>query len=183
MLSKQDYLIKFEKSLDHTKKEVATLRTGRATMSLLDEVRVEAYGSPMKIHEVGTISVPDASLLVVSPWDKSLLKEIEKGILAANINLSPVVDGENVKVPVPPLTQERRQELIKILHQKSESGRVMIRSARGDVKNDIEAEKGGPGVSEDDIKHAVDELEEVTKDFIKQIDDLAADKEKELLTI
>lgn len=183
MLTNPDYLPKFEKSLDFTKKEIATLRTGRASIKLLDEVRVEAYGSPMKVHEVGTISIPDANLLVVSPWDKSLLKEIEKGILAANINLSPVIDGENVKVPVPQLTKERRQEMVKILQQKAESGRVMIRSVRGDIKNELDSEKGKPGISEDDVKRSVEELEEITKDYIKKIDELASEKEKELLTI
>lgn len=115
MINKSDYQDQFDKVLDHVRHEMAGLRTGRATVQMLDDVVVEAYGSTMKINEVASLSAPDASLLVVSPWDKSLIADIEKGIQVANLNLNPVVDGEVIKVPVPPLTQERRQEMVKML--------------------------------------------------------------------
>lgn len=183
MIQKNDYLDQFKKALNHTEKEVATLRTGRASVQMLDDVVVEAYGSMMKLNEVGSVSAPDPTLLVISPWDKSLVADIEKGILAANLNLSPIVDGETVKVPVPPLTQERRQEMVKILHQKAESGRVMIRSVRSDVKQMIEDQEGEAGISEDDIKLSLKELDEVSKEYIGKIDQLAKDKEQELLSL
>lgn len=183
MIQKNDYLDQFTKTLNHTEKEVATLRTGRASAQMLDDVVVEAYGSAMKIHEVGSINTPDPTLIVVTPWDKNLVADIEKGILAANLNLRPVVDGDAVKVPVPPLTQERRQEMVKILHQKVESGRVMVRSVRTDVKQMIEDQKGEAGISEDDIKISLKELDEVSKEYIGKIDQLAKDKEAELLSL
>ncbi len=183
MIQKQDYLDQFKKALLHTEKEVATLRTGRAAVQMLDDVRVEAYGSMMRLNEVASVSAPDPTLLVIAPWDKGVVAAIEKGVLAANLNLSPVVDGDKVKVPVPPLTQERRQEMVKILHQKVESGRVMIRSVRSDVKDMIEDQEGEAGVSEDDIKLGLKELDEVSKEYIEKIDQLAKDKEKELLSL
>jgi len=183
MIQKKDYLDQFQKALVHTEKEVATLRTGRASVQMLDDVRVEAYGSMMRLNEVASVSAPDPTLLVISPWDKGVVGAIEKGVLVANLNLSPVVDGDKVKVPVPPLTQERRQELVKILHQKAESGKVMIRSVRSEVRDMIEDQKGEAGISEDDIKFGLKELDDVSKEFIDKIDQLVKDKEKELLSL
>jgi ribosome recycling factor len=183
MISKSDYLNQFEKAFTHTQQEVANLRTGRASVQMLDDVMVEAYGSRMHLNEVSSIAAPDPSLLVVSPWDKSLVSAVEKAILAANINLNPVVDGEVVKVPVPALTQERRQEMIKILHQKAESGRIMIRSARSDIRREIEDQEGEAGVSEDDVKAGFEELETTTKQYMEKIDELVKHKEAELTTL
>ncbi|MBT4124209.1 MAG: ribosome recycling factor [Candidatus Pacebacteria bacterium] len=183
MIQKNDYVQQFTKSLKHTEGEVATLRTGRATVQMLDDVTVEAYGSVMNLNEVGSVTAPDPTLLVISPWDKGLVGAVEKGVIAANLNLNPIVDGETVKVPVPPLTQERRQEMVKILHQKSESGRVMIRSVRSDVKQTIDSQKGEAGISEDDIELSLKELENLTKEYIEKIDLLVKDKEKELLSL
>jgi ribosome recycling factor len=183
MITRSAYQSQFEKALTHTQQEVASLRTGRASVTMLDDVLVDAYGTKMHLNEVGSLSAPDPSLLTVSPWDKSLVGAIEKAIQMANLNLNPVVDAETVKVPVPPLTQERREEMTKILHQKAESGRVMMRSVRGDVKQQIEAQKGEAGVSEDDLKLALTELENTTKEYIEKIDLLVKNKEAELMAI
>ena len=183
MLSKSDYLPQFEKALAHTQHEVSSLRTGRASVQMLDEVMVEAYGSKLHVNEVASISAPDASLLVVSPWDKSLIAAVEKGIQSANLNLNAVVDGEVIKVPVPALTQERREEMIKVLHQKAESGRVMMRSTRSDVRHQIEDQKGEAGISEDDIQAELKELDEVSAASIVKIDELVKHKETELKTL
>lgn len=183
MIQKSDYLDQFQKAISHTEKEVSILRTGRASVQMLDDVRVEAYGSMMKLNEVASVNAPDPTLLVISPWDKGVVAAIEKGVLAANLNLNPIVDGDKVKVPVPPLTQERRQEMVKILHQKAESGRVMIRSVRGDVKDMIEDQEGEAGISEDDIKLSLKELDEVSKEYIEKIDQLVKGKEQELLSL
>lgn len=183
MIQKKDYLAQFSKAITHIEKEIAILRTGRASVQMLDDVNVEAYGSMMKLNEVASLSAPDSSLLVIAPWDKSLVGPIEKGVLAANLNLSPIVDGDKVKVPVPPLTLERRQEMVKILHQKAESGRVMVRSVRADVKSMIDDEKGEAGISEDQIALSLKELEDVTKEYMEKIDMVVKDKEKELLSL
>jgi len=183
MIAKSDYVPQFQQVFAHTQLELGTLRTGRASVQLLDGVLVEAYGTKLHLNEVATVSAPDATFLVVSPWDKSLVSAVEKAIQLANLNLSPVVDGEVVKVPVPSLTQERREEMIKVLHQKAESGRVMMRSTRSDVRRQIEDQKGEAGVSEDDIQAAFEELDRVSAEWIGKIDELVAHKEAELKTL
>lgn len=177
------YRKKFQQTIDHVSKDVSSLRTGKASIQMLDDVLVEAYGSKMKINEVGNVSILDANMLVVTPWDKGLLKDIEKAITVAQLNLNPIVDGEIVRVPVPSLTQERRQEMVKLLSQKTESGKVMLRTVRVDIKKDIESQKGESGISEDDIKNQIEELEKITKEFIAKIDEMAGQKEADLMSI
>jgi ribosome recycling factor len=172
-----------QKALDHLTQELSTLRTGRASTQLLDPVVVLAYGTQMKLNEVANLSTPDPHLLMVAPWDKSLLADIEKAIISSGLNLSPVVDGAVIRIPIPPLTQERRQEMVKLLHQKIESGRVMIRSIRTETKKDIEKREDTPGVSEDMIKADVDTLEKKTKELMDKLDQMAEAKEAELLKV
>jgi ribosome recycling factor len=132
---------------------------------------------------VGNITVPDPTLIVITPWDKGIIPSIEKAIQQANLNLSPVVDGNVVRVPVPPLTQERREELVKLLHQKSESGRVQLRNLRTELKKQIEAQKNQAGVSEDEVEQHLKELDELNKEFMEQIDQLTKQKEQELMSL
>jgi len=172
-----------EKTLGVIREDIGALRTGGASPQLLDSVRVEAYGAQMKVTELAAISVQDPTMMVVSPWDKSVLAAIEKGIQSAGINLNPVVDGEIIRIAVPPLTQEGREKLVKTLHQKIEDGKVMLRTLRADVKRDIEAQKGTAGVSEDDIKADLARLEEKMKELIAQVDNLEKTKESELLKV
>jgi len=179
----QDYRHRFAKAISYLQEEFASLRTGRASVQLLDSVRVEAYGSSMSLMEVANVSTPDSQLIVVKPWDKSLLGAIEKGIQLAQLNLNPIVDRELVRIPVPPLTAERRQEMVKTLHQKAEEGRVMLRQIRADVRKDIEKQEGSVGISEDDIEAEFKELDNLVKEFMLKVDELVASKEKELLSI
>lgn len=174
---------KLDKAFAHIKQEYGGLRTGRASQQLLDPVSVEAYGARMKITELASVSVPDHSLIVIQPWDKGLLDAIVKGIEAAGLNLHPVVDGQIVRISVPALTAERRQEMVKLLHQKAEQGRVLLRNIRAEEKQQIEKTADTDGVSEDDIKLALEDLEKTFKDASNQLDNLTADKEKELTTI
>lgn len=174
---------KISKSYEHVLQDVRSLRTGRASVQLLDPVRVEAYGTQMSLVEVASVTAPDATLLVVSPWDKSLITSIEKAIASAGLNLNPVVDGQIIRIAVPALTQERRQEMVKLLHQKIESGRVTVRTIRTETKQEIEEQKGGVGVSEDDIKLELDELDKEVKRALTKLDELQAQKEKELLHV
>ena len=171
------------KALDYVKNDINTLRTGKANIALLDPIAVEVYGSKMKINELANVSVPDANMLIISPWDKTILADIEAAIQKSGLNFNPVVDGDRIRIVVPALTQERREEMVKILHQKIESGRVMFRAARTDVKKTIENQKGETGVSEDDIEFELDEMEKVVKEYMTKLDDIAVAKEKELMTI
>lgn len=183
LINLSEHRHRFTKAIEHFKKELNSLRTGRASVQLLDSVKVEAYGSHMSLTEVANISVPDSQLIVIKPWDKSLLPAIEKAIQSAQLNLNPIVDKELIRVPVPALTTERRQEMVKILHQRAEEGRVMLRQIRADIRKDIEKQEGEAGISEDDLKMRFTELEELVKEHMNEIEELVAAKEKDLLSI
>lgn len=182
-ITSSDYQARFDTVTEHYAQDLSLIRTGRASAQMLDSVSVEAYGGRMRVAEVASVTVPDPTLIVISPWDKSLLSAIEKGIQVAGLNLNPIVDGQVIRLPVPSLTTERRQELVKLLQQKAESARVMVRTVRTEVKKEIEKQKGEPGVSEDHIEAELKELEDITKAMIEQVDAMTARKEKELMTI
>jgi ribosome recycling factor len=175
--------LKAQKALDHVQEDIGTLRTGRASVQLLDSVVVPVYGSGMKVSEVAQISAPEPTLLVVKPWDQSIKEQIEKAIASAGLNLNPVVDGDIIRIMVPPLTEERRKEMIKLLHQKIETGRVMLRSIRTDIKGEVEDQKGTANVSEDDIHREVEQLNKLIQEYMDKLDSMATQKEKELLTV
>jgi ribosome recycling factor len=172
-----------EKILLRLKEELAVLRTGGANPQLLDSVKVEAYGTMMRVTELAVISVRDPTLLVVTPWDAGVIGAIEKAIQQANLNLNPVVEGKIIRISVPALTNEGRENLVKILRQKIEEGKVMLRNLRGEIKKEIEAQKGKTGISEDEIENNLVKLEEKVKEVVKQIEDLAKEKESKLLKV
>lgn len=178
-----DFEEKVSKAVEHVRREVGMLRTGRASADILDSVTVEAYGQRMKLAEVASISVPDASLIRISPWDKSLIGAIEKAIAGSELHLNPVVDGDIVRIAIAPLTEEKRKEMVKELHKKVEQGKAMLRDIRTKTKQEIESQKGHDGISEDDIDAELDELEDRQKKATDQLDVLAAAKEKDLLTL
>lgn len=182
-INKTSYLEKFEKTLDHAQNDFSTLRTGRASAQLLDGVFIEAYGTRMALHEVASISTPDTQLLVIKPWDKNLLAEIEKGVQLAQLNLNPIIDGDIIRIAVPTLTQERRLEMVKSLHQKEEEAKVILRSVRSEVRKEIEKQEGTAGISEDDVKAEVEELDNTVKEYTVKLEDLVKQKEQELLNI
>lgn len=171
------------KAIDHLKRDLGTLRTGKATTQMLDPIKVEVYGSEMKITELANASAPDPNLLVIKPWDTSILDKIEKAIASSGLNLNPVVDGDIIRIAIPPLTEERRKEMVKLLYQKVESGRVMIRSIRTEAKQEIENQDGAANVSEDDVRRDLKELDKLTQLKIDELDQLAKDKETDLMTI
>ncbi|MCA9369338.1 MAG: ribosome recycling factor [Pseudomonadales bacterium] len=174
---------KLDKALEHVRRDIATLRTGRATTQILDPVMVDAYGAKMKIVEVASVQVPDPTLLVVSPWDKSLLVAVERAIATADLNLNPVVNGDIIRIAIAPLTEEKRKEMVKSLAKKIEAGRVMLRTIRTDAKKDIESQEGNDGISEDDIKRDVESLEEMIQEYNTKLDEIYASKEKDLMTV
>lgn len=183
----QVILDKLKKRLDQTvevvKKDLSSVRTGRAKPSLVEDVKVEAYGTVMTLKELSTISAPDTTLIVIAPWDKGLVSAISSGIQKSGLNIQPIVDGDVVKIAIPSLTQERRQELVKVVHQKLESGKVMIRQVRTEIKEEIEAQEGEAGVSEDSIKAWLDSMQKTVEQYMAKLAELESEKEKELMTL
>lgn len=160
--------------------DLASVRTGRARPSLVESIEVLAYGSSMKIMELATITAPDSSQILIKPWDRSVLKDIEKAIAASDLHIPPINDGEQIRLSIPPLTGERRQELVKLVGQKKHSTLEMLRDIRTKYKKQIDAQKGQPGISEDDIKKDLEALQKITDDYTEMIDNTTQAKEKEL---
>src|SRR6266581_7707283 len=163
---------RMEKAVDDFRKELGTLRTGRANASILDAIRVEVYGAPTPVNQLGTVTVPDATLLVISPWDPSVVPLIDKAIRSSDLGLNPTNDGKVVRVPMPSPTEERRKEIVKHLHKILENHRTAVRNIRRDIK-----------ISQDEQKRALEEMEKFTHAETKKIEDLSGAKEKEILEI
>ncbi len=174
---------RLETTLEVVKKDLGSVRTGRAKPSLVEDVRVEAYGTVMTIKELATISAPDTSLILIAPWDKGLVSAIATGIQKAGLNIQPIVDSDTVKIAIPSLTQERREELVKLVHQKIEGGRVMVRGVRTEIKEEIEAQEGEAGISEDSIKMWLSSMQKQIDEYMLKLDELAKEKEKELMAL
>lgn len=175
---------KLDQSLKVIAEDLAMVRTGRAQPSLVEHIRIEAYpGTWMKIPEVASVSAPDSHMLVIKPWDQSVLKKIESGIAAENIGVNPIVDGDIVRIVIPPLTEERRKELVKAVKQKVESGKTILRDIRAEEKKAIENRKGEAGVSEDDIERWLVEMQKIFDSYIERIEAMGEEKEKELMQI
>jgi ribosome recycling factor len=169
--------------LEALKKELAGLRTGRANVGMLEPVMVEAYGSMLPINQVGNINVPEPRLLTVQVWDKGMVKAVEKAIRDANLGLNPQADGQLIRVPVPDLNQERRQELVKIASKYAESARVAIRNVRRDGMDALKKEEKDKKIGEDEHKTLSEKVQKLTDDTIKKIDDALAHKEKEITQV
>lgn len=179
----EDAKKRMEDALDAIRREFATVRTGKATPALLDTVRVDAYGSKMPINQVATVSTPDASLIVVQPFDKTLIADIEKAILTADLGLNPANDGNVIRVPIPPLNEERRKEYVKVLHKMAEEGRVSVRHARRIVRDEIHALVKDHEIGEDEGRRREDALEKLTQEYTDKIDELLKAKEEEVMAI
>jgi ribosome recycling factor len=174
---------RMKKALEGTRRELATIRSGKASPALLDTVRVEAYGETVPINQVGSVSAPEPRLLVVQPWDKSLLKAISRGIQMADLGLNPTDDGAVVRIPIPTLTEERRRDMVKVVHGVAEEGRVAIRNIRRDVMHDLRELKKEGEAGEDDERRAEAALQKQTDDSIAEIDSLLKGKEEEILEV
>ena len=178
-----DAKARMHKAIEAVRHEFASLRTGRASPTLLEQIRVDYYGVATPITQVATVTVPEPRLLVIAPWDKKMAKDIEKAILKSELGLMPSSDGTHVRVPIPSLTQERRKELAKVAHKHAEEGRVAIRNVRREAKEMIEELEEEGDVSEDESKRGLDELQKLTDKFIAEVDALLAAKEKEILEV
>ena len=172
---------RMEKALEDFRKEAGTLRTGRANAMLLDSIRVDYHGTPMPLNQLGTMTVPDATMIVVSPWDPSAVALIDKAIRTSDLGLNPTNDGKVVRVPIPGLTEERRKDMVKHLHKVLENHRTAVRNVRRDAKEAIDKLEKDKKISQDEQKRALDELEKVSHAETKKIEDFSATKEREIM--
>jgi len=174
---------RMEKAVEDFRKNLAGIRTGRANVTLLDSIRVDYHGTPMPINQLGTLTVPEPTMILVAPWDPGAVPLIDKAIRTADLGLNPANDGKVVRVPIPALTEERRKELVKHLHKVLEDHRTAVRNIRRDIKDAIDKLEKEKKISEDEKKRTLDELEKVTHSETKKLEDLSAVKEKEILEI
>ena len=175
--------LRMDAALDALRREFGTVRTGKATPALLDTVRVDAYGAKMPLNQVATINTPEPSMIVVQPFDKSLMSDIERAIMVADLGLNPMNDGNIIRVPIPPLNEERRKEFVKVLHKMAEEGRISIRHARRTVRDELHALVKDHELGEDEGRRREDALEKVTHEYSEKIDDLLKHKEEEVMAI
>lgn len=174
---------RMDASIDALHKEFSGLRTGRASANLLDTVVVDMYGSKMPINQVGTVSVPEPRLLSVQVWDASAVKSVEKAIRDAGLGLNPMPDGNNIRIPIPDLNEERRQELVKVASKIAENTRISVRNARRDGMDGIKKMKNDNEITEDDVKRLSDEVQSMTDTAIKKVDDALSSKENDIMTV
>ncbi|MCL4516015.1 MAG: ribosome recycling factor [Firmicutes bacterium] len=169
--------------IEATKKDLAAVRTGRANTALLDRVTVDYYGTPTPINQLANISAPEARLLVIQPWDKGVLKDVEKAILKSDLGLVPTNDGAVIRIAIPQLTEERRRELVKLVKKEAEEKRVAVRNIRRDTNEHIKAREKKGQVSEDDSRRGQEDIQKLTDKYIAEIDRLVEHKEKEILEV
>ena len=174
---------RINKSIEAMKREFASLRAGRATPSLLDKVMVDYYGTPTPVNQVAKVTVPEARMIVIQPWEKSVLHDIEKAIMKSDLGLSPNSDGTAIRLAIPQLTQERRQELVKTLNKKAEEAKVAIRNIRRDANDAIKKLEKAKEITEDESKKAQESFQKTVDKYIKSVDELRGIKEKEIMEL
>ncbi|NND82467.1 MAG: ribosome recycling factor [Gammaproteobacteria bacterium] len=174
---------RMQKSIESMRSEMAKIRTGRASSALIDHLTVDYYGSATPLNQVANVSVQDARTLAVQPWEKSMVPVVEKAIMEANLGLNPVTAGDLIRIPMPPLTEERRKEMVKVAAAEGESGKVAIRNIRRDANNDFKSLLKEKEISEDDDKRAHDLVQTLTDKYVEQVDQIVAEKEAEILQV
>lgn len=174
---------RMQKTIDHLSSEYATIRAGRANPHVLDRIRVDYYGTPTPVQQVGNVSVPEPRMIQIQPWDKSLLKEIEKAIQSSDLGINPTNDGTVIRLIFPELTEERRKDLVKDVKKKGEADKVAIRNIRRDGNDSFKKLAKSSDISEDEIKELEDELQKLTDKYIKIVDEMIEDKSKDILTV
>lgn len=173
---------KMEKGLEALKKEQSRIRTGRASIALLDGIRVQYYGSVVPLNQVASLAIPESRLITIQPWDIKAIGEIEKAILKSELGLTPVNDGKIIRINIPPLTEERRRDLVKVIKKMAEETKVALRNIRRDGNESLKELKKDKDISEDDAFKAQDEIQKITKDYIDKVDRISEEKEKEILS-
>ncbi|MBI4655035.1 MAG: ribosome recycling factor [Nitrospirae bacterium] len=180
---KKKIIDKMEKTVEAFKKDLTSIRTGRASLSIFEGITVDYYGTPTPINQVATMSVPESRLIIIQPWDVKLIPGIEKAIQKSDLGLTPSNDGKIIRLPIPPLTEERRKQIIKHVHKKGEETRVAIRNIRRDGNDEIKRLEKEKHISEDEGKRSIDEIQKVTDTYIKRVDEILSHKEKELMEV
>ena len=175
--------IRMEKAVEDFRKELTSVRTGRANAAILDQVRVDYHGTPMPVNQLGSVTIPDPGMLVISPWDPTAVAMIDKAIRSSDLGLNPTNDGKVVRIPIPSPTEERRKELVKHIHKALENHRTAIRNIRRDLKEAIDKLEKDKKISQDEQKRALDELDKLSHAETKKVEDLCATKEKEVMDI
>ncbi|EHT6210894.1 ribosome recycling factor [Staphylococcus pseudintermedius] len=179
----QDAKTRMKKSTENLSRELAQINAGRANSNLLACVQVDYYGAPTPVQQLASINVPEARLLVVSPYDKTSLADIEKAIIAANLGVNPTSDGDVIRIMVPALTEERRKEIVKEVKKTGENAKVSIRNIRRDANDTLKRQEKDGDISEDELRNGSDEVQKITDSSIKEIDQLVADKEKDIMSV
>ena len=179
----KDTKSRMQKSIDNLSRELANISAGRANSNLLNGVTVDYYGAPTPVQQLASINVPEARLLVISPYDKSSVADIEKAIIAANLGVNPTSDGEVIRISVPALTEERRKELVKEVKKIGEDAKVSIRNIRRDINDQLKKDEKNGDITEDDLRSQTDDVQKTTDNSIKEIDQLVADKEKDIMSV
>ncbi len=174
---------KMKSVISSTKKAFAGIRTGRANPSLLDRIHVDYYGTQTPLTQMANISAPEARLLLIQPWDKSVIKSVEKAIQTSDLGLVPNNDGSVIRIAIPQLTEERRKELVKVMKREAEERRVAVRNVRRDLNDEAKSMEKAGDISEDELRRALDDIQELTNDYIAKIDELAEQKEQEILEV
>lgn len=174
---------KMKKTVAALQKELSKVRTGRASLALLDDIRVDYYGTPTPLNQLATLSVPESRLIVIQPWDQSIIGDIEKAILKSELGMTPANDGKLIRITIPRLTEERRRELVKVVKKMGEGGKVGVRNVRRDTIEELREMEKKKEISEDDFHHLQNQVQKITDSFIKQIDELIEAKEKEIMEI
>lgn len=173
---------RMEKAIEALKKDLSRIRTGRASVSLLDGLRVQYYGSLVPLNQVASVAVPESRLITIQPWDIKAIGEIEKAVLKSELGLTPANDGKMIRINIPPLTEERRRDLVKVIKKMAEESRVALRNIRRESNESIKEMKKDRVVSEDDFFKGQDEVQKITKEFIEKVDRISEEKEKEILS-
>ncbi len=175
--------IRMEKALEVLGRDLNTLRTGRATPALLENVTVNYYDTPTPLNQIATVSAPEAQLIVIQPWDKGSIRDIEKSLQKSELGFNPNNDGNVIRLPIPPLTQERRRDLVKVLKRKVEDGKIAVRNVRRDVIEQLRAMEKNKQVSQDENRRAQDQIQKVTDSFVGKMDQVSTDKESEIMQV
>ncbi|HEU0014164.1 MAG TPA: ribosome recycling factor [Longimicrobium sp.] len=170
-------------AIEALRREFAGVRTGKASPALLDTVRVSAYGSLVPLNQVGTVAAPEPRMLTVQPWDRSLIKDVERALRESDLGLNPSNDGQLIRIPIPPLTEERRKEYVRLLHKLAEEARVAVRHVRKDANDEVKHRQKDEGLSEDDVRREQGEVQKLTDQYIARVDELLKHKEAEVMEV
>ena len=174
---------KMDHSIEALKKEFASVRTGRASLALLDGIKVDYYGTPTPLQQVASLSVPESSQIAIQPWDQKIISDIEKAIMKSDLGLTPSNDGKVIRINIPLLTEERRKQLVKVVRKNSEDAKIALRNIRRDVNDEIKKLEKEKHLSEDDTKKSLDEIQKFTDSYVKKIDEILVHKEKEIMEV